>query len=355
MTDPGPQWLDAECARLLSEPPSQDRLHHADLLGSRVAESSAQLRDLVTAFLQAASHQWATLPAVGDRQATHLRAATLLHSVQELLAAAIDGYHQRIGTELSTQDSQRAEFLNDLLTGRADPVRLAQRAHRYGIRLSGNHMVIAVRTETLTDAVVHELDATLAARYGAGNVLTAPRDRQLICISSGGLRGVTAEIAHQLLRLLGAGTWQIGVGRAHPGLQGLTTSLDEAVNALDLAEKLDFTAPVLHAADLLVFPVLLRDRDAIVDLVATVLGPLVDARGGAQPYLDTLTALFDNQGNYTATARQMHLSVRAVTYRLDRIQALTGYHPNEPTQRFTLHTAVLGARLLGWPDCNKET
>ena len=75
----------------------------------------------------------------------------------------------------------------------------------------------------------------------------------------------------------------------------------------------------------------------------------VDARGGPQPYLETLSVLFDNQGNHTAAARQLHLSVRAVTYRLDRIRSLTGYHPGEPTQRFTLQTAVLGARLLGWP------
>jgi DNA-binding PucR family transcriptional regulator len=78
-------------------------------------------------------------------------------------------------------------------------------------------------------------------------------------------------------------------------------------------------------------------------------GPLTQARGGAAPYLETLTVLFDNQGNYTATAREPHLSVRAVTYRLDRIRSLTGYHPGEPTQRFTLHAAVLGARLLDWP------
>ena len=51
--------------------------------------------------------------------------------------------------------------------------------------------------------------------------------------------------------------------------------------------------------------------------------------------------LFDNQGNHTAAARHLHISVRAVTYRLDRVRALTGYHPGEPTQRFTLHTAVL--------------
>jgi DNA-binding PucR family transcriptional regulator len=176
------------------------------------------------------------------------------------------------------------------------------------------------------------------------------RDQELVCISTGGLRGLPAELAHHLMTALGGAGWQIGVGRTHPGVHGLAISMSEARNTLDLATRLDFTAPVLHAADLLVFPVLLRDREAITDLVTTVLGPLRDARGGAQGYVDTLLALFDNQGNYTATARQLHLSVRAVTYRLDRVKALTGYHPSEPTQRLTLHAAVLGARLLGWLD-----
>jgi DNA-binding PucR family transcriptional regulator len=45
----------------------------------------------------------------------------------------------------------------------------------------------------------------------------------------------------------------------------------------------------------------------------------------------------------------MHLSVRAVTYRLDRVKQLTGYDPAHPEQRFVLQSAVLGARLLGWP------
>jgi DNA-binding PucR family transcriptional regulator len=39
-----------------------------------------------------------------------------------------------------------------------------------------------------------------------------------------------------------------------------------------------------------------------------------------------------------------------VTYRLARVAALTGYHPSRPDQRFALHAAVLGARLLGWPE-----
>jgi DNA-binding PucR family transcriptional regulator len=42
--------------------------------------------------------------------------------------------------------------------------------------------------------------------------------------------------------------------------------------------------------------------------------------------------------------------VRAVTYRLHRIATLTGLHVGNPAHRYILHTAVLGARALGWPD-----
>jgi sugar diacid utilization regulator len=226
---------------------------------------------------------------------------------------------------------------------------LAARAQRYGIRLTGLHTVAVARADGLTGAILHAIDDALAARFGAGNTLTSLRDDDVVCICTGGLRGVAAELAHHLLGHLGAGGWQVGVGRAHPGLHGLATSLLEARDALDLAERLGFTAPGMHAADLLEVPVLLRDRAAITALVTSVLGPLTQARGGAQPLLDTRTVLFEQQGNHTAAARALHVSVRAVTYRLDRVKALTGYHPSEPTQQFTLHTAVLGARLLGWP------
>jgi sugar diacid utilization regulator len=261
----------------------------------------------------------------------------------------MDGYHQRTRGEDARYARDRASFVDDLLAGAADPAGLADRAQRYGIRLSASHAVLVARADGLTAAVAQRVDGALAARYGEGNILTTRRGKDFVCVSAGGLRGLPAELAHHLAAALGTGTWQIGVGRNHRGMAGIATSLDEARNALHLADKLGYAAPVLHAADLLVFPVLLRDRDAITDLVTTVLGPLTDARGGPQPYLDTLAVLFDNQGNYTATARQLHLSVRAVTYRLDRIRTLTGYHPGEPTQRLTLHTAVLGARLLGWP------
>lgn len=349
---PDPQSLAEQCATLLHLPPGPQRHDRATALGRHAADSTHSADDLVAALLRAAAGAWADRSPSHDETpgAVHARAAGLLAAMSDILAAATAGFHDHVRRELADHDDQRNEFVNDLLTGRADPGHLAERAHRYGIRLSGSHVVTVAASAVFTDPIVRDVDAALASRYGSGNTLTTLRDGHLVCISTGGLRGLPAELAHHLLARLGAGAWQIGVGRPHAGVNGIATSLQEAHNTLDLAVRLGFTTPILHAADLLVFPVLLRDRDAITDLVTSVLGPLENTRGGAQPYLDTLSVLFDNQGNYTATARQMHLSVRAVTYRLDRIQALIGYHPNEPTQRFTLHTAVLGARLLGWPN-----
>ncbi len=346
MTDSFPVWLSQACEALLDHTSHHPREHlskQAAALGVSAARSLT-IAETVDALLHAAVDRWtATAPAGAADQGTEL-----LTNLRRITAAVLDGYHRSAHDEATERDRERATFVDDLLAPHADPGRLAARAQRYGVRLSGQHTVIVASVPQPAPAIVQAVDEALAARFGTANILVSARDGELVCVCAGGLRGVPAELARHLQTRLN-GSWQVAVGRTHPGLAGLATSLEEARNALHLAGRLGFHSPVLHAADLLVFPVLLRDRDAITDLVTTVLGPLTAARGGAEPYLATLAALFDNEGNHTATARVLHVSVRAVTYRLDRIHALTGYHASEPTQRFTLHTAVLGARLLGWP------
>lgn len=129
--------------------------------------------------------------------------------------------------------------------------------------------------------------------------------------------------------------------------EGRAAVYEEARRAIDLAERLGHADQVVRATDFLVFD-LLRDRAAISDLIATVLGPLREARGGAAPLVETLSAYF-SQGMIPGAARQLHLSDRAVVYRLQRVSKLTGYSATDAGQRFTLEAAVLGARLLDWP------
>lgn len=91
-----------------------------------------------------------------------------------------------------------------------------------------------------------------------------------------------------------------------------------------------------------------RRRGAVVmaDLVLSALGPLTTARGGARPLLDTLTTYFNSGCVAAEVARRLSLSVRALTYRLERIHQLTGASSDH---RYMLQTAVIGARLLNWP------
>jgi DNA-binding PucR family transcriptional regulator len=106
---------------------------------------------------------------------------------------------------------------------------------------------------------------------------------------------------------------------------------------------------VVDASDLLVYQVILRDRTAITDLVGALLTPLQRARGGAGPLLATLQEYYECGGVAAEAARRLHLSVRAVTYRLARVKELTGRDPADPAQGLALRVAVIGARMLDWP------
>ncbi|GIH27969.1 hypothetical protein Aph01nite_62790 [Acrocarpospora phusangensis] len=312
--------------------PDRARLDECRAAGAEAAEQGVPLRTLVDAAL---------------REAEDLAAPAVLPALRRVVSALIEGYEAAQRLALRSEETARREFVDDLLQGRAE--RLAERAEHFGLRLAESYVVAVARPVAGSpDAVAGTIERELIARFGSHNILVAVRDGLLVCVVPGTLVAAAGEFTHHVRSRLDPG-WRIGVGRAHRGPGGVVTSYREASNAIDLGDRLGLRAPVLKAADLLVFPVLLRDRAAIEDLVASVLSPLLDARGGPEPLLDTLEQVFAAQGNQSAAARRLGISTRAVTYRLERVRRLTGFSPEDPTQRFTLETAVLGARLLDWP------
>ncbi|MEU7002488.1 helix-turn-helix domain-containing protein [Nonomuraea sp. NPDC046570] len=309
--------------------PGRGALDGCRAAGTRAAEQGVPLREMVEEAL---------------RSAESLGAADLLAALRKVVGALMDGYESAQRVALREEEQARRDFVDDLLEGRSE--RLAERAEHFGLRLAESYVVAVARG--LPEGGAGRVERELVARFGSHNVLVAVHDGLLVCVSPGTLAAATGEFAHHVRAGFEPG-WRMGIGRPHRGPGGVVTSFREASNAIDLADRLDLRPQVIKAADLLVFPVLLRDREAIEDLVSTVLSPLREARGGPGPLLRTLEEVFAAQGNQTAAARRLGLSARAVTYRLERVRRLTGFSPDEPTQRFTLETAVLGARLLGWP------
>lgn len=319
--------------------------------GVTAADRGIPLGAVVDLYLSATWLAWRHLPRPAGADTDDV-ATTVLRAVNDAIAALADGYESGQRLAIRYEEAMRREFIDDLLHGTSDLTRLPERAARFGLQLAGPHTVAVARAEspfTDGDERTRRVESALLLRFGAHNVLIATKEGRLVCVAPGTQPDAPTEFAEQICALQQDGrTCRIGIGRAHSGPAGVAHSYQEARDVLDLADRLDLDGPVLHAAELLVFQVLFRDRAAITDLVATVLGPLTHNRGGAQPLVDTLGAYF-SAGNAVAAAHRLHVGVRTVTYRLERVRELTGHSPSDPAQRFTLETAVLGARLMRWP------
>jgi hypothetical protein len=309
---------------------TRDEIESRRALGARAAEAGHGWRSLVRAHLVAGRENW---PRAADPD-----------------SAFADGYERAQRLVVRKEEAARREFIDDLLHGRGDPGQLAARSERFGLRLSRAHAVaVAEGPEKYdeTDPVPRQVASDLFARFENRRILFTTKDGRMVCIAPGDQDDVLTHFAKRSYAATGRA--QVAIGRSRSGTVGIGHSYEEALNALDVAQRMGLEEPLLRAADLLVFPVLARDRQALLDLVSSTLGPLEQARGGARPLLDTLTAYFDTGCVAASAARRLSLSVRALTYRLARVHTLTGADPADPADRYTLQTAVIGARLLDWP------
>ena len=315
---------------------------------------------------------WRQLPAVArptDTDTVGRAGEVMLRAADDVVAVLTEGYQLARRDLIAAQAGARREFVDDLLLGGTQGLAgLVERAGSFGLSLAGPHAVVVVQAERpFTDSsplttmlersilgAKADADALVTTKDGSLVVIFAAPDRSAIDGVTGGLAGSLPAAATstgvRLRRTADVGSWRMGVGRAHQGPSGVRLSYDQALEALELGARLGGRQQVWDAADLLVQRVLVRDESAMRELVDAVLTPLAGARGGAEPLLRTLEAYFAAGGNASLAARSLHLSVRALTYRLEKITDITGRDPADPAHRFELQTAVTGARLLGWPE-----
>ena len=349
--------------------PARSDLEAVRVLGRRAAESGISSRRGARLYLSAARRVWLELPAAvreRDNAAARAAAEALLQVMEEAVVTFTEG-HAEAGREMVRwEEALRRELIEDLLRGDAHLSELVQRAQPFGLDLTRAHQVALARPEqgsSSIEAATHSLERVVLDHFGDRDVLVTTKEGLVVVLAPGAAQTTTRTrtggsttdslgtlIHAEVSRLRRAAPWRVAVGRAHPGAYGIARSYEEARDGLITAVRMQLGSPVVEGQDLLIYRVLFRDQPAIVDLVHSVLDPLREARGGPRPLLDTLEAYFASGGVNTATALRLHLSVRAVTYRLDRVRTLTAHDPADPSHRFILNAAVLGAKLLGWPE-----
>ena len=334
-------------------------------LGDEAARRGIALRALLDLYSSSAWRLWRHLPAVAradvEPDALVTAGEVMLRAVDDVIAALAEGYQLAQHALVRAEESARRELVDDLLTGGPDVHGVVTRARAFGLDLSGPHAVAVVGAErTLEDAdpLVTDVERALRGRRGDAGVLVASKDGRLVVVFAAPDAAAMEQAATAVRRTLGPRGprgaprlpgWQLVLSRARVGADGVHASHVEAVETLQAAAALDLRDPVVTARELLVYLVLLRDRTGLADVVRTVLAGLGSARGGAAPLVRTLAVYFASGTNTAQAARALHLSVRAVTYRLERVRALTGYDPGDPGDQLSLRVAVVGAQLLDWP------
>jgi sugar diacid utilization regulator len=264
------------------------------------------------------------------------------------VAAACSGYEDAQRQAIRRQEARRREFVDELLAGTGDPDRLVQMASGFGFNLSRIHVVALARTDrAVVDAgpVQGRLEREVLSRIGERDVLVATKEGDLVCVFPGDLADPIPGL-FDMLQAAEPGPWRVSVGAGWPGPGGVARSFRDAMETLAVALRLAADSPIVRAEEWEAHRLLVRDREALARLTSGVVDRLAAARGGAEPLLLTLEAFFAENGNVTAMGRRLHLSPRAVSYRLAAIERLTGLSPQDPGDRFTLETAVIGHRLL---------
>lgn len=130
----------------------------------------------------------------------------------------------------------------------------------------------------------------------------------------------------------------IGIGRYHPGIRGLARSYQDAQAALSLGRRFH-GANQVHCLDGLGSAAFVgvADQGTKVDLASHLLSPL----DHEPELLCTLTAFFAEDCSPSSTASRLAIHRNTLSYRLDKVTALTGLDPRRFDDACQIHLALL--------------
>ncbi len=142
------------------------------------------------------------------------------------------------------------------------------------------------------------------------------------------------------------GAISIGIGRYHPGLQGLARSYQDARAALSLGRRCQGHNRV-HCLDGLGIAAFvgLPDERTKSDLARHLLSPL----DYEAELLDTLDVFFLENCSASTTASRLSIHRNTLSYRLDKIASLTGLDPRRFDEAVQIRLSLLLRSLQAGP------
>lgn len=290
-------------------------------------------------------------------------------------------------TSLASQYELKNQLIQDLLRGQINSVTLS-RAKQLGVDLTQPRAVILIdaseyilkgdgtdeqdlkvsqqRAQTVIKSIVsffHLPNDTICADLGAGNVcvLKASNTKNLdpwaTCSDVAEELGASwanlsalKRAADALLSRLRSDTGtsiSLGIGRYHPGFQGLARSYEDARVALSLGSRFQGGNRVHCLGEMGIAAFIgIADEETKIDLAKYLLSPLDQET----ELLATLDTFFSEDCCPSSTARRLSIHRNTLSYRLDKIASLTGLEPRKFDDAVQMRLSLLLRSLQSQPN-----
>ncbi|UAL28436.1 helix-turn-helix domain-containing protein [Nocardioides rotundus] len=270
----------------------------------------------------------------------------------------------------AVEDKYRAEFLRDLLGGRAggqgDAV---EHAAALGWRLDRPVVVVVAETDEDDEhsSRGHTELRQLQGRFAAAWLRAVAARDPVIPVAGYGrevvallpARGDDEETLREVQALAkvvrgdgggGRRTFSTGVSRVVESPADVPRGYAEALRSLAVGRQLGGTNAFAHFDRLGVFRLLslIPDSADLDAFVTETLGPLADpAAPGRQESLTTLRVLLDHNLNVAETARELFVHYNTLRYRIGRLENQVGPFTTDPQLRLELALALRVLQVRG--------
>jgi sugar diacid utilization regulator len=254
----------------------------------------------------------------------------------------------------------RDDLVEGLLSGRGqDRAETGRWARHLGYDPGRRHHVLSVALDAARAAPATGLDLlqrAAAAAEGflasrAPDAITSVRDTEVAVVlpepgeASGAPRAVRlgTRCAARLGELFPEVTVTVGVGGPCYGPEQIRHSYAQARRTVETARRMARTGRVLAFGDLGIHRLLLQvpDLSELRGFADEVLGKLsADPSGQSQTYLETLACYFRENASPRRAARVLHVHPNTVSYRIHRVEEITGLDLGNYRERLMAQVAL---------------
>src|SRR5438270_2027924 len=263
----------------------------------------------------------------------------------------------------------RGDLVEEVLAGALEveeAERIARQAERLGHRLPHRAWVVVLEPdddateaglaapgradrldEALSGLIRSRMPGAITLVRSASAVFLVPDE---VASDLGAAEKLAAQVLAAAAPVMKPGSASVGIGNLANSVGELARSHLEAPQSLRLIRQAGGRGRVSSYRSLGAFRLLLevQSPDARRRFVEELLGPLLRyAQSRDTPLLETLEALSAARWVRRAAARQLGIHINSMSYRVERIQALTGISLDDPETRVAISIALRARAMLG--------